>query len=182
MSFLTLASIVSAIAPTIAQALKTKELAGGATKFLAKKLLGDKSKPIEDIIDAVSNAKTPKITEIKKIENDYKLRLQELEIDAFEIEADIFKTEVRGVADARKRANDTDNIPHIVLSSLFFIGYFSMLLMMVKGWTNVQQEMVATFNILITLLSAILTQIAAYWFGSSFGSKLKNKIIGGNTN
>jgi hypothetical protein len=103
------------------------------------------------------------------------LRIAEISFEKAmaEIDYDVFLAETDDVQSAREMAIKTSLMPQITLSVVFIIGYFALVGMLISGeWTlETTEPMVAG---LILVLTTSVTGILGFWFGSSFGSKVKD--------
>lgn len=158
--------LVKSVAPTIGAALGGP-MGGMATKFLAEKLLGDPSAAQDKIEDFVLSASPEKMLELKKLDVDFKTRMRELDVD-------VFKLEVQDKASARELFKI--NIwPQIVLSAMFIGGYFFVLYGLLDGTITIQEAIKDVALLLIGLLTREVPTIMQFWFGSSMGSKEKDR-------
>lgn len=83
-------------------------------------------------------------------------------------------------SDARSLAK-TDMRPQIWISILFLGGYFMLLILLMTG--DIQLEGVAKdqFGVLMGVLTAGVTVIMAFWFGSTSGSAVKSALLANST-
>tara|TARA_R110000737_G_scaffold144670_1_gene174844 strand:+ start:630 stop:1124 length:495 start_codon:yes stop_codon:yes gene_type:complete len=158
--------IVSNLAPTLATALGGP-LAGTATKFLARELLGDADAKESDIDLALSNATPEQLYKLKDIDNDFAKEMAKLGVD-------VFALEVKDRHSARDLAK-LNMTPQIVLSAIFILGYFAIIGLLFSGTVVIDDSIRDMSNILLGVLTVNIPIIIAFWFGSSYGSKLKNK-------
>lgn len=66
-----------------------------------------------------------------------------------------------------------DKRPQIVLSGVFIIGYFAVLLVLLTGNADISGPSKEVVLILLGLLTREVPTIMQFWFGSSIGSKDK---------
>lgn len=166
--------ILSGIAPTIATALGGP-MAGAATKFIAGSLLGDENASEKQIEEFVLGANPEQLAVIKQIDNDFEVKMKELNVDLQRIAVDNTKS-------ARDMATKTTLTPQMVLSVLFVGGYFVILFLLMSGHITIETAIKDTVLLLLGLLTREVPTIMQFWFGSSFGSKKKadkieNKIL-----
>lgn len=154
------------IAPTIATALGGP-LAGAATKFLAGHLLGDENASSEDVESAILGASPEQLVKIKELDNAFKLEMKSLDIDVAKLSVDNTKS-------AREMAK-INMWPQIVLSALFVIGYFSILISLGFGFFTLDSAAKDTLILLLGIMTREMPTIMQFWFGSSFGSKSKTE-------
>lgn len=162
--------IVRTVAPTLGAALGGP--AGGmAVKFMADQFLGNPEATEQDVAAFVQNASPDQMLEIKKADQEFAVRMRELDIDVFKLE----------VAD-RQNARDLFKVniwPQIILSALFIIGYFSVMGALV--WAHdaqINDRIFGILNTVIGVLTAAIPMILQFWFGSSQGSKEKTAKLG----
>jgi hypothetical protein len=72
------------------------------------------------------------------------------------------------------------HIPQIVLSVVFIVGYFALLFFILSGAVTIPESLASEPNIIIGVITASVTNIFNYWFGSSSGSKDKTLIMKGD--
>lgn len=160
-------SIVSSVAPTIATALGGP-MAGAATKAIAGALLGKPEAKQPEIEQALKNATPDDLLKLKEADNQFTLKMEELGVDLEKIAAD-------DRANARQREIALkDNAPKI-LAAVIVIGFFGTLytIAFVELPSGAQQPV----SILLGALTAMLTQVGNYYFGSSAGSKAKTDAL-----
>ncbi len=156
---------LGAIAPTLATALGGP-LAGAATKFLAGSLLRDENASIDQIEQAVIGASPEQLTELKNLDYEFKVKMKELDIDVFKIEA-----QDRDSA----RTNHKDSITPAILVYML-TALISVVIYML--FNNVVPE--SNENTLYILLGALTTawmQSVSYWTGTTKGSAEKTRLL-----
>lgn len=160
-------TLVKTIAPTIGTALGGP-VGGVATKFLADKFLGKPDASTQELEAAIIGATPEQLASLKKLDNDFKVQMQQLDIDVFKLEVD-----------DRKSARElfkTSIWPQVTLSACFVVGYFAVLWVLMTGDALSSMENQALFGVFTTIigvLTAAVPQILGFWFGSSLGSKEK---------
>lgn len=160
--------VIGILAPTLATALGGP-LAGVATKALTDAFSGKGTSEIEDIILSGS---PEAVAELKKLEADMKLKEQELDIRFEEIAAGDRK-------DARELLKATSMVPQVILSAIFTVGYFYVIVGILAGELSLpsgQETLVAS---LIGVLTVGQIKVLDFWLGSSAGSKIKTIVSGG---
>jgi hypothetical protein len=157
--------IVKGVAPVLGTALGGP-FGGAAVKFLADKFLGNPTASEEEIATAVLGAGPEQLTKLREIDNAFKVKMKELDVD-------VFKLEVADREGARALAK-VDMRPHIGLSAVYTIGYFAMLYMFMSGDVEIAANLQSEFNIVLGVMTAAQAQIMQFWFGSSSGSKAKD--------
>ena len=160
--------LVKDVAPVLGGAL------GGpygamAAKWLSGKLVGENASP--DALQKVIETADPQtFVKIKELDQQFKLEMEKLGLSREQLEVD-----------DRKSARDlfkTNIWPQIVLSAIYVLGYFIALALVLTGTVKIDQNIQMLVNVLIGVLTASVTQIMNFWFGSSLGSKEKTSIIG----
>ena len=164
-----LKSIVKAVAPTLGTALGGP--AGGmAAKIISEKILGKPDASEAEIEDFLLTASPEQMLELKKLDAQFAVDMKKLDIDVFRIESDDKKS---------ARAMFGINIwPQISLTALFTVGYFVVLIVLLTGSVSIPVESQPVVNVVIGVLTAGMSTVLAFWFGSSVGSKEKNDMIG----
>lgn len=157
--------LIRNIAPTIGASLGGPA-AGLGIKYLADKFLGKPDATEQELADAVLGATPEQLLTIKKLDADFKIQMRQLDID-------VFKLEAQDRDSARKLAT-VNMVPHIVLTFLYTIGYFLVLYFFMTGKVKVDSDIADTFNQIVGVLTAAQITIMAFWFGSSYGSKVKD--------
>lgn len=150
--------IVATIAPTIATAFGGP-MTGVATRFLAGAILGDKGATESDLETAILSATPEILAKIKAIDSQFKSEMKKLDVDLERISVD-----------DRKSARDLAKVnmwPQILLSMLFVLGYFGLLVMLFSGSITIDNSIRDVSNILLGVLSAGIPMILRFWFGGS---------------
>lgn len=164
-------NLVRTVAPTIASAVGGP-LAGMATRAISEALLGKPDGTEQELEQAAATATPDQLLALKKAENDFAVRMRELDIDLERI-----ANEDRN--SARNREIQTkDWMPRIlafVVVGGFMITVFLVLLGYVEGMRD--PLMATTVGTLIGFVSAKCEQVVAYYFGSSAGSKAKDEAM-----
>lgn len=154
--------IIKTVAPLVGNALGGP-MGGMATKFIAGQLLGDENAPQEQLEQFIVNAGPDQMLKIKELDNAYKLELERIGL--------------QDRSSARNLAQVTSIKPQVILSALYVSGYFVVLGLILTGSLLIPDQMMTIVNVLIGVLTASVTQIMNFWFGSSSGSKEKTGLI-----
>lgn len=164
-----LKSIVKSVAPTLGTALGGP--AGGmAAKIISEGILGKPDASEAEIEDFLLTASPEQMLELKKLDAQFAVDMKKLDIDVFRIESDDKKS---------ARAMFGINIwPQISLTALFTVGYFVVLIVLLTGSVSIPADSQPVVNVVIGVLTAGMSTVLAFWFGSSVGSKEKNDMIG----
>jgi hypothetical protein len=158
--------MVRGIAPTLGAALGGP-FAGVAVKFLADKLLGNPTATEDQVAEAIVAGSPEQLVKLKELDNAFKVQMKQLDVD-------VFKLEVGDVQSAREMAR-VNMWPQIILSTLYTIGYFAVLYIFVVGDVDISVKFKAEFNIVLGVMTAAQVKIMDFWFGSSYGSKIKDE-------
>jgi hypothetical protein len=92
------------------------------------------------------------------------------------LDVDVFKLETVDVQSARAMYA-VNYWPQVIFSTLFIGGYFIILGFYLTGRVTIAAEMKDTATVLIGIMSASVTAIMGFWFGSSFGSREKTAAL-----
>ncbi len=158
--------IVASIAPVLGTALGGP-FGGMATKFLAGKLVGDENAGEDVIEEMINNANPDLMFKIKELDADFKVEMKRIGLEEKQLVVDDRK-------DARKLFS-VDKKPQIVLSGIFIGGYFILVYALITGGFKIDPSQTALVATLIGVLTAGVSNIMQFWFGSSSGSKDKTK-------
>ncbi|MGB1239353.1 MAG: hypothetical protein ACPG4U_14135, partial [Pseudomonadales bacterium] len=105
---------------------------------------------------------------IKEADQQFLTEMKKLDID-------VFALEVEDRQNARELAK-VNMWPQIVLSALFILGYFGILGILVYFYdADINDRIFGILNTVIGVLTAAIPMILQFWFGSSLGSKQKDK-------
>ena len=159
--------LLGQVAPTLATALGGP-MAGLAVKTLSNVLLGHEEGTDEDLSKALGSATPEQLSDIKKIDADFKVRMKELDIDLEKISA--------GDRDsARKMQMETKDWVPKVLAIAITIGFFGILVwMLVYGMPPSGTE---ALLMMLGALGTAWTGVVNFYYGSSAGSKAKTDAL-----
>ena len=164
--------VIRTVAPTLATTLTGgNPLAGMAINAISTKLLGKPDGTEQEIMELMTGATPETLAQLKEVENDFKLKMKELGVEVHKIDAD-------DRADARGKAERTNDATPAILAGVFIFSYI--LFVIAIMWKGVPQEAGTKEVVLILtgILGAAITQILNYYFGSSKGSADKTKMLG----
>lgn len=166
-------SIVRTVAPTLGTALGGP--AGGmAVKFLADQLLGNPDATEQEVAQFVHAASPDQMLSLKSLDNDFAIQMKKLDIDVFALE----------VQD-RENARELFKVniwPQILLSALFISGYFGIMGVLIYFHNiDINDRIFGILNTVIGVLTAAIPMILQFWFGSSQGSKEKDRKAKGSS-
>lgn len=162
-----LKKLVGTIAPFIASLLGSPFAAAGI-KLLSNALLGKDNASEEEINKAIAVATPEQLIELKRIDADYKIKMQELGIDEEKIAA-LDRDSAR-----QREIQVKDNVPAL-LSVLVTLGFFGVLLTMI--FYPIQSDAKDVLDVMLGALGTAWISCISYYFGSSYGSKLKTQIM-----
>lgn len=159
-------TIVGSVAPVLGAALGGP-FGGMAGKFIAESLGVDEDK----LEDAVLNADPETLLDIKRLDHEFKLKLDELGLKKEQLAAEDRNS-------ARNMAINTTLLPQVIISSIFIMGFIGVLYLVFSGKTTLEGTMKETAIYVLGILSAGVTQVMNFFFGSSSGSKEKTGLLG----
>ena len=158
--------MVGSVAPLLGTALGGP-LGGMAGKFLAD-ALGVQPDALEDTI---LGANPETLLLIKNSEHDFKAKMKELGISEE-------KLHMEDRSSARLMAINTTLLPQAIISGIFISGFILILYTVFTGEIDLDGTMKDAALLLLGILSAGITQIMNFFFGSSSGSKEKTNLLG----
>lgn len=165
-------ALVGTVAPTLGAALGGP-LGGMAGSLIAKTLLGKDKASDAEIATAMASATPEQLLALKKADQDFATRMKELDVD-------VFRLETADVQSARSLFA-VNYWPQMTLSALFIGGYFAIMYAYIGGKVAIAPEIKDTVTVLIGIMSASVTAIMGFWFGSSFGSREKTAALAAST-
>jgi hypothetical protein len=157
MKFGAIKGLIGAFAPTIGKALGGP-LGGAAAQTIAA-VLGC-SPDEKSLTTAIQNATPEQLTEIKKAELDFEVKMKELDVDVFELE-------VGDTQDAR-RAFEGDWTPKIIAVAcvLFFGGYIFTVTLQSPAENDD-----GIVNLVLGYLGGLVSSIISFYYGASHDHK-----------
>ncbi len=151
-----LKGVIGAVAPTIGTALGGPM--GGMAANLVSQALGCKNTP-KDIEKAVQNATPEQLAELKKLDNDFEVKMKELDVDLFALEtADIQNARSTFSKDWTARI-----IGIAVIGG--FMGYIFLVTIQPP-----EQNSEALINLVLGYLGGLASAIISFYFGASHSS------------
>lgn len=166
-----LLNLVRTVAPSIASAVGGP-LAGMATRAISEALLGKPDGTEAELTEAAAKATPEQLLALKQAENEFSVRMRELDIDLERIaSADRDSARQREV----KTGDWMPRVLAFVVVGGFMLTVFLVLLGHVEGMKD--PLMATTVGTLIGFVSAKCEQVVAYYFGSSAGSKAKDEAL-----
>lgn len=161
-------ALIGTVAPTLGAALGGP-LGGMAGAVIAKVFMGKEKATDAELSTALANATPEQFLALKKADQDFAVHMKELDVD-------VFKLETADVQSARSMFS-VNYWPQMALSALFIGGYFLILYAYITGHVTIAADMKDTATVLIGIMSASVTAIMGFWFGSSFGSREKTAAL-----
>jgi hypothetical protein len=160
--------LVQNVAPGIAASL-TGPAGGVAVRYLCEKFLGDANATEQDLAAAIESATPERLLELKRMEQDFQIRMTALGLD----QERLYVSDRR---DARQVLKLTI-WPQVLLSGVFVVGYFTVLgLLVANSNADFGDRVFGILNTVIGVLTAAIPMILQFWFGSSLGSKEKDRM------
>ncbi len=158
-------SIVKTVAPMLGTAIGGP-LGGLATRTIAGVLLGDETASEEQIAQAMASATPDQLLALKKADNDFAIKMKELDVDLERISQ-------QDRSSAREREAKTgDSATPRILAIFITLGFFGILGFMVTH--NLPETGRDALLVMLGALGTAFTCVIAYYFGSSSGSKNKD--------
>lgn len=166
--------IIGAIAPTLATAIGGP-IGGMAYKAIAEVFGLPDGASKDDMAKAINNATPDQLLALKKADNDFSVRMRELDIDLEKIAASDRDSARRREAQVR------DWMPR-VLAFVVVAGFMATVFLVLLGYVDGMKDplMATTVGTLIGFVSAKCEQVVAYYFGSSSSSQQKTQMLAGN--
>lgn len=158
---------LGAVAPTVARALGGP-LAGMATESVLE-AFGVES---EDELGDLSSLSSEDVRRLKEAEMRLRERMRELDIQEHQLDAADRNS-------ARQRQVEMKDWSVNILAGAYVIGYFGLLALMVAGEIPAATMDAQPFIMLLGALTAGLTHVMNFYFGSSSGSKRKTEAMAG---
>ena len=151
-------SLLKTLAPTIGGAIGGP-MGGMAAKMVASKL-GIKKTDTHSIEEAIEAAGSEKIEEIKAVDQEFALKMKQLDID-------VFSKQVEDAQDARKVFGD-DPIPKLfaMLALVGFLGY-----VFLDTMQDPASNDDAIVNLVLGYLGGLVSGISAFFFGANNSGK-----------
>ena len=151
-----LKGVIGAVAPTIGTALGGPM--GGMAMNMVSQALGCKNNP-KDVEKAVQNATPEQLVELKKLDNDFEIKMKELDVDLFALEtADIQSARSMFSKDWTARI-----IGIVVIGG--FMGYIFLVTIQPP-----EQNSEALINLVLGYLGGLASAIISFYFGASHTS------------
>jgi len=151
-----LKGVIGAVAPTIGTALGGPM--GGMAMNMVSQALGCKNTP-KDVEKAVQNATPEQLVELKKIDNDFEVKMKELDVD-------LFALETADIQSARSMFSKDWTARIIGIATLGgFLGYIFLITLMPP-----EANSEALVNLVLGYLGGLASAIISFYFGASHSS------------
>ena len=148
-----LKGVIGAVAPTIGTALGGP-LAGQAMSMVSQ-ALGCKNNQ-KDIEQAVQNATPEQLAELKKLDNEFEVKMKELDVD-------LFALETADIQNARSTfSKDWTSKLVGILVICGFLGYIFLVTLQPP-----EQNSEALINLVLGYLGGLASAIISFYFGAS---------------
>ena len=166
--------ILSKVAPALAIALPGP-LGPIAAAALGSGLVGKSDASEEEIAAKIETATPADLLKLRELDQQFRRDMKAAEIDVFRLEVE-----------DKKSARDLYRVnywPQILLSVAFIGGYFAVLGLILTGKVahELPTEWQAAAQTIVGILTAAVTTILGFWFGSSFGSREKTAALAQST-
>lgn len=170
-------NIVGTVAPVLGAALGGP-LGGAAVEVIANAIgLSDKTESA--IKDALSGTTPEQLLAIKKADQDFAVRLQELGLKKEELsfgqEKDMAQIAATDRDSARKREMTVGDHTARNLAYLVTLGFFSVLGVLMFADVSTHNESI--LYVMLGALGAAWSGVIAYYFGSTSSSKMKTELL-----
>lgn len=176
-------SILGKIAPELEAGLSLVGGPFGAIGAMAVKGVaaivapGKDNASVSDIQAALAGATPDQLLALQKLNDEFKLKTQELKLDVLQLQQQQEATDAADRASARTLAIARGFWPQIILSGVFTLGYFGLLILLLTGGANIQPSVHDILTALLGVMTAGMVQIMNFWFGSSHGSQKKDDAL-----
>lgn len=161
-------SWLKTVAPTVATAL-SGPLAGLAVTVIGK-AFNIEAPTMEKVQEALKNGQLTS-------EDIAKLQLAEQSLKRLEIvqKFKFAELEIQDRKSAREMQMTTRSIVPAALSFIVTVGYFGILLSMLRGWIKVEDSQ--ALLLMLGSLSTAWGMVMSFWFGTTRGSEIKTEMI-----
>lgn len=157
---------LASVAPTLATALGGP-FAGAATKFLASKFLGDENASEADLDQFISTANPEQLLEVKKSDHEFKLSMEKIGVDVFQIEADDKKNARGEHKDSLMPAVLSVALSFVIIGIIYLLFYLS--------------PPEGSRDVLFMVLGVVIKEWGGamqFWFGTTRSSQAKTQLLG----
>lgn len=159
--------LIGSVAPALATALGGP-LAGVATQAISTALLGKPDGKNAEIAAALSSGGADALLKLKQAENDFAVKMREMDIDLEKIAASDRNS-------AREREKVVKDKTPAIMAAFTLIGFFGILAAMM--FIQIPDKSQSPLEIMLGSLATAFISIISYYFGSSAGSAKKTETI-----
>jgi len=163
--------VLKTVAPWIGTALGGP--LGGMAVQAAAEAMGISDKTVDAVKQALSGATPEQLLALKQADQSFALQMQEL---GFKQLADMEAIASGDRKDARALQSATRSIVPALLSGIVTIGYFGILVGLLKGWLTVSSSSEAML-LMLGSLSTGWGVVMAFWFGTTAASGRKTELL-----
>ncbi|MCX7258674.1 MAG: hypothetical protein NTZ64_18710 [Polaromonas sp.] len=163
--------VLKTVAPWIGTALGGP--LGGMAVQAAAEAMGISDKTVDAVKQALSGATPEQLLALKQADQNFALQMQEL---GFKQLADMEAIASGDRKDARALQSATRSIVPALLSGIVTIGYFGILVGLLKGWLTVSSSSEAML-LMLGSLSTGWGVVMAFWFGTTAASGRKTELL-----
>lgn len=160
--------LVKSVAPMLGTALGGP-VGGMAARAVAGAVLGDENASEEDVAMALASATPDQLAALKKADQDFKVKMEELGLKREDIAA-----QDRDSARKMHVANRSWIVP--LLAGLTVAGFFATMTFVLMGKVSLESTIL---GFVLGQISAKTEQVYNFYFGSSAGSKEKTQHLAG---
>lgn len=157
MKFDNIKGLIGDLAPTLGAALGGP--VGGAAATMLADVLGCDPTP-QKIEKALQQATPEQLTEIKKAELDFEVRMAEIDLD-------VFALETKDTQHARESFREDWTARAIALLSVLLFGFYVILVTVQPSDDNDLNVV----NLVLGYLGGIVSSVVSFYFGASKGGK-----------
>lgn len=169
-------SIVSSVAPVIGTALGGP-MGGAAMKAVADGLFPGEDVPEKDLekrLEAELTDNPEALAKLRQINNEFAVRMRELDIDLEQINLDHERMHAADRASARDLQGNTKSWSVPILAGLTVAGFFAVVAFVLSGQVTLESTLL---GFVLGQVSAKAEQVYNFYFGSSKGSKDKTEAM-----
>lgn len=159
--------VLREVAPALGTAIGGP-FGGIAGRALSNALFGSDDANEEEIAEAIVRADPAQLLALRKADQEFEARLKELDIDLERVHAEDRRS-------ARDRQVKTGDLMPAFIAGAALLGFFGILAAMI--FVTIPPEAAQPLAVMLGALATLITQIGAFFFGSSKGSSDKNAML-----
>ena len=157
MKFDNIKGLIGDLAPTLGAALGGP--VGGAAATMLADVLGCDPTP-QKIEKALQQATPEQLTEIKKAELDFEVRMAEIDLD-------VFALETKDTQHARESFKEDWTARAIAIMSVLLFGFYILLVTIIPA----DENDLNVVNLVLGYLGGIVSSVVSFYFGASKSGK-----------